>query len=101
MKRVIKLFCAGGMSTSLLVNKMKEAAKEQGKEYDIKAHSVASFEKYVDEADVCLIGPQIRYTLQKLRRAHPQAKITDIPMQMYGLMDGKGILKEAEKMMQE
>lgn len=34
MKKIV-LFCAGGMSTSLLVNKMREAAAKQGKEYDI------------------------------------------------------------------
>lgn len=28
---VIRLFCAAGMSTSLLVKKMEEAAKEKGK----------------------------------------------------------------------
>ena len=31
----IRLFCAAGMSTSLLVNKMKEAAKEKGIDADI------------------------------------------------------------------
>ena len=30
----IRLFCANGMSTSLLVKKMEEAAKEKGKEVD-------------------------------------------------------------------
>ena len=33
----IRLFCAAGMSTSLLVNKMKAAAKEKGLEADIEA----------------------------------------------------------------
>ena len=37
MKKIV-LFCAGGMSTSLLVNKMREAAAKQGKEYDINAY---------------------------------------------------------------
>ena len=30
----IRLFCANGMSTSLLVKKMEDAAKEKGKEED-------------------------------------------------------------------
>lgn len=34
---VVRLFCAAGMSTSLMVNKMKEAAKEMGLEADIEA----------------------------------------------------------------
>ena len=37
----IRLFCAAGMSTSLLVNKMKEVAKEMGLEADISATAEA------------------------------------------------------------
>lgn len=33
----IRLFCAGGMSTSLLVRKMEEAAAAAGVEVDIRA----------------------------------------------------------------
>ena len=36
----IVLFCAAGMSTSLLVNKMKQAAAKAGKDYDIAAYSL-------------------------------------------------------------
>ncbi|MBR2804645.1 MAG: PTS sugar transporter subunit IIB, partial [Eggerthellaceae bacterium] len=37
---VIRLFCAAGMSTSLLVRKMEEAAKAEGTEVDIVAYPV-------------------------------------------------------------
>ncbi len=33
----IRLFCAAGMSTSIVVNKMKEAAKAKDIEVDIEA----------------------------------------------------------------
>ena len=36
----IVLLCAAGMSTSALVRKMKDAAKAEGYECDISAHSV-------------------------------------------------------------
>ena len=36
---VIRLFCAAGMSTSVLVKKMQEAAKEKGKDADIAIFS--------------------------------------------------------------
>ena len=35
MSQKITLFCSAGMSTSLLVNKMKEAASAAGKDYEI------------------------------------------------------------------
>ena len=41
----IRLFCANGMSTSLLVKKMEEAAKEKGKEVDIKAYPILDMER--------------------------------------------------------
>ena len=37
MTKKILLSCAGGFSTSLLVNRMKEAAEAEGKDYKIKA----------------------------------------------------------------
>ena len=40
MAKKITLFCSAGMSTSLLVNKMREAAKKNGKDYDINAYSL-------------------------------------------------------------
>lgn len=53
----IRLFCANGMSTSLLVKKMEEAAKEKGKEVDIKAYPILDIERLIGEADVALLGP--------------------------------------------
>lgn len=95
---VIRLFCAAGMSTSLLVNKMKDAAKSQGKDYDIAAYSLSDFEAEAPKADVILLGPQVRYAMTKLKKQHPDYLMTDIPMQMYGLMDGKSVLALAEKL---
>lgn len=61
MTKKILLSCAGGFSTSLLVNKMKEAAKAEGKEYEIKAVAAAQVEDIIekDAPDCILIGPQI------------------------------------------
>ena len=43
-EKVIALACAAGMSTSLLVTKMQQAAKEAGKDYEIFAKSVAEID---------------------------------------------------------
>ena len=47
----IRLFCANGMSTSLLVKKMEEAAKEKGKEVDIKAYPILDMERMWRSSD--------------------------------------------------
>ena len=48
----IRLFCANGMSTSLLVKKMEEAAKEKGKEVDIKAYPILDMESSDRRLDI-------------------------------------------------
>ena len=100
MKKIV-LMCAAGMSTSLLVSRMKQVAMEQGKEYDIAAYTVSDAEKYVPDADVVLIGPQVRFSLPGLKQRFPDKKIDTIDMRMYGMMDGKGVLAVAEKAMAE
>ena len=60
---VVRLFCAAGMSTSLMVNKMKDAAREMGIEADIEAAPEANMDKETNGIDVALLGPQVRYKL--------------------------------------
>lgn len=61
----ILLACSSGMSTSLLVNKMKEAAKEQSVEEEIWAVGQAEVETEMPKADVVLFGPQMRFLKTK------------------------------------
>ncbi|NSA02839.1 cellobiose-specific phosphotransferase system component IIB [Clostridium beijerinckii] len=65
---IIRLFCAAGMSTSLLVNKMKEAAKNKGIDVDIEAFPESQMDKNIEGVDVALLGPQVGYTLNKAKR---------------------------------
>ena len=62
------LECAAGMSTSLLVNRMKEAAETKEIEFQIEAHPVGQIEKYGEAADVILLGPQVRYELKNVKK---------------------------------
>lgn len=98
MKNIV-LFCAAGMSTSLLVTKMEAAAREQGFECKIAAHSLNELETYGHDADVVLLGPQVRYQQDKVRAALPDKPIAVIDMRLYGMMKGKEVLEEAKKLM--
>lgn len=60
MKNIL-LVCNAGMSTSMLVQKMQAAAKEQGIEATIQAKSVTDAANEIDKADVLLLGPQVGY----------------------------------------
>lgn len=97
---VIRLFCALGMSTSLLVQKMKEAAEEKGKDVDIEAFSFNEMERLLDGVDVALLGPQIGFQLPKAKAiCEPKGIPVDvIPMQDYGMCNGMNVLKFAYKL---
>ena len=90
----IKLFCASGMSTSVLVNKMKEAAKAKGIEAEIIAFSESQMDRHLDSMDVALLGPQVSYTLSKAKKlCEPKGiPVEVIPMVDYGMMNGAKVL---------
>ena len=97
--KIIMLACSAGMSTSLLVSKMQEAAKEQGKDYEIFAKSVADIDHQfeVEKPDVLMLGPQVAYIQRKCDDAGVPMEV--INMTDYGMMNGKNVLAEAEKIM--
>ena len=97
---VIRLFCAAGMSTSLLVKKMEEAAKEKGKDADIAAYPFSEMERLIDGVDVALLGPQVGFQLGRAKEiCEPKGVPVDvIPMQDYGMCNGMNVLKFAYKL---
>lgn len=99
MKKIM-LACSAGMSTSLLVNKMKEAAKAQGVEAEIWAISEADINSEIAKCDVLLLGPQVRFLLTKAKGiAEPHGIPVDvIDMRAYGMCDGKAVLDKAISM---
>ena len=96
----IRLFCAAGMSTSLLVNKMRDAAKAKEIEVDIEAFLEGQMDKNLDGVDVALLGPQVGYTLGKAKKiCEPKGIPVDvIPMVDYGMMNGQKVLDFALKL---
>ena len=86
------LVCAAGMSTSLLVNRMKETAETKEIEFQIEAHPVGQIEKYGEAADVILLGPQVRYELKNVKKMFLDKPVEIINMQDYGTMNGAKVL---------
>lgn len=100
---MIKIFlcCAAGMSTSMVVNKMKQAAAEKGLEADITAVAMEEFDANLPKYDCCLLGPQIKYKLAEFKaKAEAQGKkIAVINSMDYGMMRGDKILADALALM--
>lgn len=90
--RNIVLLCAAGMSTSMLVNKMKTAAAEMGYECEINAYGLSEAPNVVPAADIVMLGPQVRFNQKKLAERYPDKIVECIDMRMYGTMNGKGVV---------
>lgn len=94
----IALLCAAGMSTSVLVQKMRQAAQEMGFECEIEAYPVAEAKEVGEHADVMLLGPQVRYELKKTQSL-VTCPVDVIDMAAYGTMNGKKVVEQAKKLM--
>lgn len=94
----IMLVCAMGMSTSLLVTKMKEAVKAQGKNYKIWALDVDSVEDEEEHYDIVMLGPQVSYRMAEVKDCVPsKTPVVVIDKQDYGSCNGVAVVAAAEK----
>jgi len=95
MKRIL-LVCAAGMSTSLLVTKMQQESEAQGVEAKIWAVSEAEAAANWEDADVLMLGPQVRFLEGKIKTmVDGKIPVTVIDMRAYGMMDGKSVFNQA------
>lgn len=100
MKKIM-LCCAAGMSTSMLVQKMRAEAEKRALAVEINAYPVAEIESMLPQADVVLLGPQVQFELSRLRElSAPLGKPVEvIDMMDYGTMRGDRVLDKAIQLM--
>jgi len=95
MIRVL-IVCSWGMSTSLLVESMIEAAQARQCELTVEALSAGEYAVKVDECDVVLIAPQIRHLRKSIEKlagsvGKPVALIEPFH---YATMNGEAVLEQ-------
>jgi PTS system cellobiose-specific IIB component len=92
----VMFVCSAGMSTSLLVEKVKKEAEANGVELNIYAVSDAEAKKDLTQAEVILLGPQVRFLETPFRKdlEGTSVKLAVIEMRTYGLMDGKKVFEQ-------
>ena len=99
MTKKILLACAGGFSTSMLVEKMKEAALSKGLDIVIDACGEGSLENYLP-GDIVMLGPQMGHAEDSVKsKVGANVPVTVIDMMDYGMMDGEKVLNTALKLM--
>lgn len=99
MKKIL-LVCAAGMSTSMVVKKMQQAAENRGLEAKIWAVGESEARTAQAEADVLLLGPQVRFLEGKMKElVGGRIQVQVMNMQAYGMMNGEKILDDALSIM--
>ena len=97
----IVLCCAGGFSTTMLMDSMKQTVKKSAKlnddDFKFVAIPVDILQSEVEDCDVLVIGPQIAHKLDYIKPIIDPYKIpyVIVDQDTYGKMDGATVLKQA------
>ncbi|EHZ7829002.1 PTS sugar transporter subunit IIB [Listeria monocytogenes] len=90
----IMLVCNAGMSTGMLAKKIEAAS---GNILNVTAYSESEYTDYLDGVDLVLIGPQIRFLMPQIKQA-VSVPVHAISPVKYGIMDGKGVYEDIQKL---
>lgn len=90
----ILICCAAGMSSSLLVQKMRtEVQNRHLEDMKVGACSLNQLKQYAKEADVLLMAPHINYISEEIEELNlPHLKIIHITHQEYGHLDVQSLI---------
>ncbi|MGX8833367.1 PTS sugar transporter subunit IIB [Amedibacillus sp. YH-ame6] len=99
----IGMFCFAGMSTSVLVARMKECADNDGIECTINAYPETEVADKAKDLDIVLIGPQIKYMKKRIEALCTPlgVKVMVVSNVDFGRMDARHVLDEAMKLLEE
>src|SRR5215469_16074844 len=100
MVRVL-IVCSWGMSTSLLVDSLLEAAQAAHYELQVEALSAGEYVVKVDECDVVLIAPQIRHLRKSIEKLAASAgkPVALIESFHYATMNGRAVLEQVLRLL--
>ena len=99
----ILIMCMQGMSTSVIENKMQAYADANGIEITMQAIPTHEF-KGVDDNDIVVLGPQVKYAQDEIRKKMDATGGKEIPLyvieaQDFGMMRGDAVMKKILKVL--
>ncbi len=100
MKKIL-LVCNVGISTSILVSKMKRAAADEGMDVSIEVRSMAGAKEVIGEMDIVLLAPQIGYEQKNLKAISGGIPVEKIDITDFGLKNGEKVLRAALKALEK
>jgi len=95
----VLMVCAMGMSSSLLENKTREAARAAGVPFELKAITTPEIARWDFQAhyvDVVLVAPQVRYKRRSIAEAAAPYGIIvqDIDPVTFGMVEGEKLFQQ-------
>lgn len=94
----ILLCCNAGMSSSILVKKMKDIAQKNGEDIEIKAVASSAIKDEVGKWDVCLVGPQLVFAVKSIQ-SQLNIPVAAVEARTYALADGQKALDFAKSLL--
>ena len=97
----ILLVCAGGFSTTMMMESMKKVVKESQKldekDFPMEAIGVDKLDRYIDQYDVILVGPQLSHKYDYIKGEAEKVNKPTVLLtsDIYGSMDGATVMKQA------
>lgn len=94
----IIIACTGGLSTSILVDRMKKEANSRNIGCEIEAINRCKIDEIISEnnTDLLLLSPQLMSEYEKVKKAAPNnMKVEVLDMVKFGACDGHATLNFA------
>ena len=89
----VLLACSAGMSTSLLEAAIRKYAESIGQEIEIIAKSSDEALVSLQDYQICLLGPQVRFMESKFKQHAGSIPIVVIPPHIYAMARGEECFK--------
>ena len=97
----ILLACSAGMSTSLLEKTLNEHMAQQNVKGEAVAYDSGKAKTLIDEFDVILLGPQVRFMLNDFKEIAKGKPVGVIEPADYAMARAKPIFELAKKLLSE
>lgn len=91
------LCCANGFTTMMLCKKIKEASSKEQLDFNVNACPISELSTFATDANIILLGPQVRFNLQKVKNEYPNIPVVLIDTQALAFTDGAAVLKQVKK----
>ena len=97
MTKTIMLACVGGLTTSMLVERINEVIHRDQLDYSFYSIGITGMNN-LKNIDVLLLSPQLAY-LEEKAKASLQVPVAVISDEDFELMRGEEVLRQAEVLM--